>query len=458
MDEEKNLNDILTEILGLLEEKKYIKAREILLLNNEVDIAEILEEIMEELGVDRTIILFRSLPKDVSVEVFSHMPLDDQVKIVHGITDKEIAFILDEMSFDDMIDILEELPANVVGKILENTPKEERKQINTFLNYPDNCAGTLMTPEYISLQKEMTVGEALAYIKKEGMNSETIYTCYVKEYGRKLQGIISLRTLVVSDSNQKIAELMDEAIVYVNVYDDKEDVSEVFKRYGFLAVPVVDKEKRLVGIITVDDILDVIEEETTEDFERMAGVIDTTDLEYLDISTWKHVQNRLPWLFILMCSYIITGGIIRHFEDGLSQVISLVAYMPMLMGTGGNSGAQSATLVIRGIALNDIQLKDAGRVLWKEIRVSMTIGLILSALNFARITLLDGDGSMIALTVCLSMLVIVMAAKSIGSMLPLLAKKVGIDPALMANPTIASLTDMVSVTTYFLLASIVLGI
>jgi len=458
MDDEKNLYAIFMEILSLLEEKKYIKAREMLLLNNEVDIAEILEEIMEELGVDKTIILFRSLPKDVSVEVFSHMPIDDQVKIIHGITDKEIAFILDEMPFDDMIDILEELPANVVDKILESTPKEERKLINTFLNYPDNCAGALMTPEYISLQKEMTVGEALEHIKKVGMDSETIYTCYVKERGRKLLGIVSLRTLVVADNSQKVAELMDETLVYVNVYDDKEDVSEVFKRYGFLAVPVVDNEKRLVGIITVDDILEVIEEETTEDFERMAGVIDTTDLEYLDISAIKHVKNRLPWLFILMCSYIITGGIIRHFEGGLSQVISLVAYMPMLMGTGGNSGAQSATLVVRGIALSDIQLKDAGRVIWKEIRVSFIIGIVLSALNFARIIWLDGEGASIALTVCLAMLVIVMAAKSIGSMLPLLAKKVGIDPALMANPLIASLTDMVSVITYFTLARLVLGI
>ena len=458
MDDEKNFNETLTEIISLLKEKKYIKAREILLLNNEVDIAEILEEIMEELGMEKTIILFRSLPKDVSVEVFSHLPIDEQIKIIQVITDKEIEFILDEMPFDDMIDILEELPANVVDKILESTPKEERKLINTFLNYPDNCAGALMTPEYISLQKEMTVGEALAYIKKVGVDSETIYTCYVKDRGRKLLGIVTLRALVVAEDSQKVAELMDEAIVYVNVYDDKEDVSEVFKRYGFLAVPVVDNEKRLVGIITVDDILDVIEEETTEDFERMAGVIDTSDLEYLDISAIKHVKNRLPWLFILMCSYIITGGIIRSFEGGLSQVISLVAYMPMLMGTGGNSGAQSATLVIRGLALNDIVLKDAGRVIWKEIRVSLIIGLFLSALNFARIYWLDGESSAVALTVCASMLVIVMAAKIIGSMLPLLAKRVGIDPALMANPMIASLTDMVSVATYFLLASLVLGI
>jgi len=458
MENEKELNAAVSEILNLIEEKKYIKAREILLLNNEVEIAEILEEMMEKPGMEKVIILFRTLPKDVSVEVFSYMPIDDQIKIINGITDKEIRFILDELSFDDMIDVLDELPANLVDKILEKTPKEERKLINTFLNYPDTCAGSLMTPDYISLQKDMTVEEALAYIKKEGMDSETIYTCYVKEKGRKLQGIVSLRTLVVSDSDKKISDIMHEDFICVNVLDDQEEVSEVFKKYGFLAIPVVDKEQRLVGIITVDDILDVIEEETTEDFERMAGVMASADKEYLDISVWKHIRNRLPWLFVLMCSYVITGGIIRSFENSLSKVIALVAYMPMLMGTGGNSGSQSATLIIRGMALNEISLKDAGRVIWKEIRISFIIGILLSSLNFARVWLLDKEGPLIAATVCISMIVIVVAAKSIGSMLPMLAKKVGIDPALMANPMIASLTDMVSVITYFLMAKAILGV
>ncbi|MCL1983140.1 MAG: magnesium transporter [Clostridiales bacterium] len=458
MENEKKLGSIVSEVLNLLEDKKYIQAREALLANNEVEIAEIIEELMEELGMEKTIILFRTLPKDVSVEVFAYLPLDDQVKIINGITDREIQYILDELSFDDMIDVLDELPANLVDKILEKTPREERKLINTFLNYPDTCAGSLMTPDYISLQKDMTVAEALAYIKKEGMDSETIYTCYVKESGRKLQGIISLRTLVISEGDEIISNLMREDFVCVNVFDDQEEVSEVFKKYGFLAIPVVDRENRLVGIITFDDILDVIEEETTEDFERMAGVMDSTDKEYLDISVWKHVLNRLPWLFVLMCSYVITGGIIRTFEDGLAKVICLVAYMPMLMGTGGNSGSQSATLVIRGMALNEIELKDAGRVIWKELRVSFVIGIALSSLNFARICWLDGEGPIVAATVCISMIVIVVAAKSIGSMLPMLAKKVGIDPALMANPMIASLTDMVSVVTYFTMARVILGI
>ena len=458
MENEKNFDDIIEQILKFIEDKKYINARDELIKNNEVDIAEIIEEISERLGMDKAVIMFRTLPKDVSVEVFSYLDIDEQLKIIDAITDKEIQFILDELSFDDMIDVLDELPANIVDKILEKTPKEERNLINTFLNYPDNCAGGLMTPDYISLQKDMTVADALAYIKKEGMDSETVYTCYVKERGRKLQGIVSLRTLVVSDGNQKISDLMNEDFVYVNVHDDQEEVSEAFKKYGFIAIPVVDSEKRLVGIITVDDIFDVIEEEATEDIERMAGVLDTADMEYLDISVWKHVKSRLPWLFVLMLSYVVTGEIIRGFEDGLERVISLVVYMPMLMGTGGNSGAQSATLVIRGMALSEIQLRDVGKVIWKEIRVSFLIGVLLSMVNFARICLLDGEGPLIALTVCSAMIVIVMAAKSIGSMLPMLAKKIKIDPALMANPMIASLTDMVSVIVYFMLARLILGI
>lgn len=457
MENEFTLDATIQTILELLEAKKYSKARDEILKNNSVDIAEILEEVSEELGIEKAIILFRTLTKDVSAEVFSYLPTDDQVDIISGITDREIRHIIDELAFDDMIDVLEELPANIVDKILEKTTKEERGLINTFLNYPETSAGSLMTPDYISLRKSMTVAEALAYIKKEGMDSETVYTCYIKDEGRKLLGIVSLRTLVVSDDQVRLEELMHEDIIYVNVLDDQEDVSDTFKKYGFLAIPVVDNEHRLVGIITVDDILDVIDEETTEDFQRMAGMAASTE-EYLDMSVWKHVKNRLPWLFVLMCSYVITGGIISSFEAVLSKVIVLVTYMPMLMGTGGNSGSQSATLVIRGLALGDVDTGDVLKVLWKELRVSFLIGIVLSALNFARIYWMDGQSAMVALTVCGSMLFIVVAAKTIGSMLPMAAKKVGIDPALMASPMIASLTDMVSVVTYFTLATVILGI
>lgn len=445
-------------IIELLENKSYFKARDAILEYNEVDIGEILEEVLEQLGVEKTVIIFRMLPKDIAVEVFSYLPTDDQMKLVQAITDKEISYIIQELDFDDMIDVLEELPANIVDKILEKTPKEERSLINTFLNYPDTCAGSLMTPDYISLREEMTVREAMAYIKKEGMDSETVYTCYVKKGGRKLEGIISLRALVIADDDVKISELMNTDYVYVSVYDDQEEVAETFKKYGFLAIPVVDNEHRLVGIITVDDILDVIEEETTEDIERMAGVMDDSDSEYLDIGVFKHVKNRLPWLVFMTVTLMITGTIISRFEEVLSQVIILVSYLPLLMGTGGNTGTQAATLVIRGISLDEIDLKDAGKVLWKELRVSLILGTVLSAFNFAKVVFVDGQTPMIGLTVAVSMIVIITFAKLLGGLLPMGAKKVGVDPALMATPMISSITDMVSAMTFLMIASLLLGI
>ena len=445
-------------VLDLLQEKSYFKARDEILKHNEVDISEILEEVLEELGLEKTIIIFRMLPKDVSVEVFSYLPSDDQVAIVQGITDREISYIIEELDFDDKIDVLEELPANIVDKILEKTPKEERSLINTFLNYPDTCAGSLMTPDYISLQENMTVAEALAHIKQEGMDSETVYTCYVKKEGRKLDGIVSLRSLVISDDDMKIADLMSTEYVYVNVYDDQEEVAETFKKYGFLAIPVVDNEHRLVGIITFDDILEVIEEETTEDIQRMAGVIDDSDTEYLDMGIFRHVRNRLPWLVFMNISAMITGTIILRFEAVLAQVIVLVSYLPLLMGTGGNTGSQAATLVIRGMAIDEIELKDVLKVFWKEFRVSLILGVLLSLANMAKVVFIDGESILIGLTVALSMTVIVIFAKLLGSMLPMAAKKLGVDPALMANPMISSFTDMFSSVTFLLVASLLLGI
>ncbi len=448
----------IDKILELLEEKSYFKARDEILKYNEVDIGEILEEVLEELGVEKTIIIFRMLPKDVSVEVFSYLPSADQVEIVQGITDREISYIIEELDFDDKIDVLEELPANIVDKILEKTPKEERKLINTFLNYPDTCAGSLMTPDYISLRENMTVAEAMAHIKREGMDSETVYTCYVKKEGRKLDGIVSLRALVVADDDTNISDLMNTEYVYVNVYDDQEEVAESFKKYGFLAIPVVDNEHRLVGIVTVDDILDVIEEETTEDFERMAGVMDDSDTEYLDMGVFRHVKNRLPWLFFMVISSMITGMIITRFESVLAQVIILVSYLPLLMGTGGNSGSQAATLIIRGMAVDDIALKDVGKVFWKELRISLILGTVLSMFTMAKVMFVDGQSFMIGLTVALSMVLIVIFAKLLGGLLPMGAKKCGVDPALMATPMISSLTDMASTITFLLMASVLLGI
>ena len=461
MQPEAAVEESLEKIFGWIGEKKYFKVRDELLKYNEADIAEMFEEMLEDPGIlESTVVIYRLLPKDISVEVFSYLPSDDQLKIVDGITDAELSYIVQELDFDDKIDILEELPANLVDKILEKTPKDERRLINTFLNYPDTCAGSLMTPDYISLQKEMTVAEAMAYIKKEGMDAETIYTCYVKDTGRKLIGIVSLSTLVVSDDNLKIMDIMHTDYVWINVYEDQEEVAEQFKKYGFLAIPVVDNEHRLVGIITVDDILEVIEEENTEDIERMAGIIDweDSDKEYLDMSVWQHAINRLPWLLILMVAYILTGMIITSFEAKLSEIICLVAYMHMLMGTGGNTGSQAATLIIRGLAMDEVEPSDALRILWKEVRIGAVIGLILSAFNFVRVCWFDGNGPMIALTVCCAMLFIVIFAKILGSMIPLLVKKVNLDPALIANPAISSISDAVALSIYFAMAAIFLGL
>lgn len=460
--DESDFDDIFEELFEkitiLLEGKKYKQIREIMLHMNAADIAELMEEVIDELDMEKAILIFRMLPKDVSVDVFAYMPIDDQVGIISEISQMEVNYIMDELAFDDMIDVLEELPANLVDKILEKTPKKERKLINTFLNYPDYCAGTLMTPDYISLRKEMTVREALDYIKKEGMDSETIYTCYVKEMGRKLIGIVSLRTLVISDDNLQISDIMEEDFVSVNVYDDQEEVSDAFKKYNFLAIPVVDKEDRLVGIITVDDIIDVIEDENTEDFERMAGIMDSSDTEYLDMGVLNHAKNRLPWLVFLTVMGWGTSIILAHFEDMLSAAIMLVSYLPLLMGTGGNTGSQAATLIIRGMAVGDMEPSDAFKVIWKELRIAVCVGAILSLLNFLRIVYLDGETMVVGLTFAVSMLMVVVFAKIIGAVLPMAAKKVGLDPALMAAPMISSLTDMVSATTYCLLASLILGL
>lgn len=453
-------DESVEKILELLVEKKYFLARDELLKYNAADIAEILEEVTDELEIQMTVILFRILPKDVAVDVFAELPSDDQVEIVKAITDKEISFIVQELDFDDKIDMLEELPANVVNRILEHTPKNERKLINTFLNYPEDSAGSLMTPEYISLMKDWTVEQALERIKKYGEDAETIYTCYVKDEGRKLIGIVSLASLVLSDKDVRIKDIMQTDYIWEDVYADQEEVSDDFKKYGFLALPVVDKEHRLVGIITVDDILDVMEDEATEDIERMNGVIDfeNSDKEYLDISVTQHALNRLPWLLILMVAYYFTGMIISNFENALAAMPNLIIFMPMLMGTGGNCGSQAATLIIRGLATDEVETEDWLKVLWKEIRVGMMIGAILGLVNFGRVIFLDKDTPLTALTVSCAMFLIVIFAKIIGSMIPLIVKKVHLDPALIANPAISSVSDAVALSIYFTMATIILGL
>ena len=462
-----NRDEAFEESMGKIyqwfEEKMYFKIKDEFLKYNEADIAEMFEEFLsyDDL-LTRAIVVYRLLPKSVMVDVFAYLPSDDQLKIVERITDAELNYIIGEMDFDDKIDILEELPATLVNRILENTPKTERKLINTFLNYPDDCAGSIMTPDFISLQKEWTVKEAMAHIKEVGMDTETIYTCYVKDGAYKLVGIVSLRTLVIAPDEERIMNLMHTDFVCVQVNDDQEEVSEAFKKYGFIAMPVVDKEGRLVGIITVDDILEVIEEENTEDIERMAGIIDMeqSDEDYLDKSVWKHARNRLPWLLFMMFSAMVTGAVLNAFEEQLSTVIVLVSYIPLLMGTGGNTGAQASTLMIRGLSLGEIEpcLEDAGKILWKELRISLCVGAVLSTVNFLKILIIDQQTPLVALTVCLSLILVIMFAKMLGGMVPLAAEKLGLDPALMANPIIASLVDLASMLVYLCIAMVILGI
>lgn len=437
----------------LLNNKEYIQLRKELLQLNAIDIAEVLEEI----DITVALMLFRMLPKDIAVDVFSYFPRDKQKEIINSITDKELQYIIDELNFDDMIDLLEEMPANVVKKILLKSNYDERKLINQFLNYPPDSAGSLMTIEYVDLKKEMTVKESLDHIKEIGLTKETVYTCYVTDSNRKLEGLVSLRNLVVSEGDKKIKDIMNEDVIFVNTHDDQEVVADVFKRYGFLALPVVDKENRLTGIITVDDIMEVIDQENTEDFQKMAAMAPSEE-KYLETNIFTLAKHRIVWLLVLMISATFTGNIIRRYENVLQSTVLLASFIPMLMDTGGNSGSQSSTLVIRGLALGEIKLRDVGKVIWKEFRISIIVGLVLGFTNFLRIYYLEKVNFHIALTVSITLVVTVIISKVIGGILPILAKKMKIDPAIMAGPLITTIVDALSLFVYFYIASSILSI
>lgn len=436
-----------------LKDKKYRELRSEFIEMKVVDIAEILEEI----DIITALMIFRMLPKDLAVEVFSYFSGDKQKEIVGNISDIELQHIVDEMYFDDMIDLLEEMPANVVKKILLNSSSEERKLINQFLNYPQDSAGSLMTIEYVDLKKKMTVKEALEHIKNTGLTKETIYSCYVTNKNRKLEGIVSLRKLVVGEEDEVISDIMEEDVISVNTHDDQETVASVFRRYGFIALPVVDMENRLTGIITVDDIMDVIDKESTEDFQKMAAMSPSEE-KYIDANVFSLAKHRIIWLLFLMISATFTGGIIKKYETVLESTVLLAAFIPMLMDTGGNAGSQSSTLVIRGLALGEIELKDAGKVMWKEFRISIIVGIVLAIVNFARIYYLEKVDFFIALTVSITLFVTVVVSKVIGGLLPIVAKKIKIDPAIMAGPLITTIVDALSLTVYFAIASWVLNI
>lgn len=441
------------EILQLIDQKKYVQLKKVLSEMNEVDIAEILDP----LDANTTLLIFRMLPKILAVEVFAHFSTEQQRDIINAVTDKELNYLLDELFFDDMIDLIEEMPANVVSKILKNSTADERKLINQFLKYPPDSAGSLMTIEYVELRKSMSVKESLAQLKEIGFNKETIYTCYVTDKNRTLEGIVSLRTIVVSDEDEAIENLMQDEVIYVHTNDDQETVASVFKKYGFLALPVVDQEHRLTGIITVDDIMEVIEQEATEDFQRMAAMAPTEEA-YLDASVIQLAKHRIPWLLILMLSATFTGRIISNFNDTLQSVVVLATFIPMLMDTGGNSGNQSSTLIIRGLATGDISLTDGWKVIWKELRISLIVGVLLSMINFIRLLVIERVDVLVAFTVSITVIVTVMVAKMLGGSLPLIAKRFKVDPAIMAGPLITTIVDAVSLTVYFSIAKLLLGI
>jgi magnesium transporter len=442
-----------TKVLELIQQKKYVELKKVLSEMNEVDIAEILDP----LDKNTTLLVFRMLPKDLAVDVFAHFSSEQQRDIINAVTDKELEYILDELFFDDMIDLIEEMPANVVNKILKNSTHDERDLINQFLKYPEDSAGSIMTIEYVELRKTMTVKEALAHIKEVGLNRETIYTCYVTDKNRRLEGIVSLRTLVVSPEDEVLIDLMETDVIFVSTHDDQETVAGVFKKYGFLALPVVDAENRLTGIITVDDIMDVMEQEATEDFQRMAAMAPSEEA-YLETSVFKLARHRINWLLILMISATFTGGIMAKYENVLQSVVVLSIFIPMLMDTGGNAGSQSSTLIIRGLATGEITLHDGWKVLWKEFRISLMVGITLAVVNFAKTMLYDKVGALISLTVSLTLIVTVVSSKLVGGMLPILAKKLNIDPAIMAGPLITTIVDALSLMVYFTIASRILHI
>ncbi|MDR0449762.1 MAG: magnesium transporter [Treponema sp.] len=427
--------------------------KSMLLDMNTADIA----ELFEDLPVEKTIRIFRLLPKYSASEVFSDLDADKQQALVEALTDTEVGEIINNLFADDAVDFIEEMPANVVKRVLRNLSPEKRKVINQLLQYPEDSAGSIMTTEYIDLPESATVAEAFGLIRTTGLNKETIYTCYVIRADRQLIGIVSAKALMLSALDDKIGSIMDSNPLFALTTDDQEMVAGLFKKYSLLAMPVVDRERQLVGIITVDDIVEIIEEENTEDFEKM-NALNPSDDPYLKTSILSLTRNRILWLLVLMLSATLTGGIISGFEDALSVLPVLVAFIPMLMDTGGNAGSQASTLIIRGMALGEIELKDIARVLWKEIRIGSLCGLGLGAVNFLRVYLMNGRNAALAFMVSLSLFATVLMAKSVGCVLPMIAKKLRLDPAIMAAPLITTIIDGASLLVYFSVAKVIFGI
>ncbi|OUP85684.1 magnesium transporter [Lachnoclostridium sp. An169] len=431
----------------LLQQRQFKAVRSILDVMNEVDIASLLSELEDK----ELALAFRLIPKDKAAEVFANMDSSMQSSLVEIFTEKELKELLDDLYMDDTVDILEELPANLVSRILDAVSPDARVKINELLNYPDDSAGSIMTTEYVDLRQTMTVAQSMAHIKKTGIHKETIYTCYVTER-RKLIGTVSAKELMTEDDDMLIRDLMETKIISVRTHTDKEDVAQLFRKYDLIAIPVLDEDDLLVGIVTFDDAMDVMVEEATEDITKMAA-INPSEKPYFATSVFAHAKNRIPWLLILMFTSIITGNIITKYENAFAAIPLLVAFIPMLMDTGGNCGSQSSTLIIRGIALGEIRFRDIFRVIFKEFRISLIVGLVLSAANGVRI-LIQYRNAELALVIMLSLIFTVIISKMIGCILPLLAKRAGLDPAIMASPLITTLVDICSILIYFNVATV----
>ena len=450
MDEEK----VIEKITKFIENKRIKDLREYLETINSADFPSIFESVDE----DKIIMIYRLLSKEKAAEVFVELEHDNQEKLIGYLTDTEIKNVMNEIYMDDAVDLIEEMPSNVVKRILTNTKPANRKIINELLKYPDDTAGTLMTTEFIDLKENMTVADAFEFIKKKALKKETVYNCYVLTIDRKLLGIIDIKDLLVADRDKLIKDIMDTNVIKVNTLEDQEEVARMFDKYNYVALPVVDQENRLVGIITIDDAIDVIQEEATEDFEKMAAITPDDDNDsYLKTGVFKHAKSRIIWLLILMLSAMLTGQVIENFEAAISTLPLLVAFIPMIMDTGGNCGSQASTLIIRGLAMNELSTKDIFKAIWKELRVSIVVGIVLAIANSIRIMVQYHDIK-IAIVVGITLICTVMMAKLLGCVLPMIAKKLKLDPAIMAAPLITTIVDTLSVLVFFNIATLIFNI
>lgn len=458
--EEINGLTIVEEALELLEQKKFAALRTLLEEQNPADINDIIDELSDE----KSFVIYRLLPKELAAEVFVEMDTDKQEYLINFFSDSQLKDVFDELYYDDTADIIEEMPATVVKRILRVVSPDMRKIVNELLKYPEDSAGSMMTTEFVRLKRSYTVAESLEFIRSVGVNKETIYTCYVTDDKNHLIGIVTAKDLLLSELTESISEIMEENVISVNTLEDTEQIVLIFGKYDFLALPVVDKENRLVGIITVDDAFDVLQEETEEDFSKISAIT-PNDTEYLKTSVFKLWASRIPWLMLLMISATFTGMIISKFESALAVLPILTAFIPMLMGTGGNAGSQASVTVIRGISLGQVEFRDFFKVLWKECRVSVLCGIVLGIASMLKVMLVDNllmnnpeVTVFVALVVGLTLFATIVSAKLIGCALPLLAKKTGLDPAVMASPLITTLIDTVSLLVYFYFATIILNI